>query len=62
MSAQTVKLEIGDNLLAAIKELLKNVDVENNRLNFTSYSPGREVKRAFGIDAALLKAVICKKG
>lgn len=45
-----VKVEIGSNLLKAIKGVLKLVEQVNSRMDQHVLSPGKEVNRAFGIN------------
>lgn len=45
-----VKVEIGDNLLKAIKGVLRLVEQVNARIDQHVLSPGKEVNRAFGIN------------
>ena len=45
-----VKVEIGDNLLKAIRAVLRKVENENLRNIGRTLSPGKELQKAFGLN------------
>lgn len=45
-----IRIEIGPNLLVAIKALLETVDNANRRAQIFQRDPGRALRRAFNID------------
>lgn len=47
-----VKVEIGDNLLKAIRAVLKKAENANIRTLGRTISPGKEVQKAFGLNLA----------
>ena len=55
-----VKVEIGDNLLKAIKAVLKKTENENLRSIGRVLSPGKEINKAFGINITKMHRVYIK--
>lgn len=46
---QVIRIEMDNNMLAAVKAILEAVNRENKD-SIVTRSPGKEVQRAFGID------------
>ena len=61
MSIQTVRIEMNDNMLEAVKAVVRAADAENSRACY-SISPGKEVQKAFGIDLTKIITTQSKEG
>lgn len=55
-----VKVEIGGNLLKAIKGVLKLVEQVNSRMDQNVLSPGKEVNKAFRINITKMHRDVVK--
>jgi len=56
-----IELEIGENLKESIVYLIESINKENDRLDLMSISPGKEIRKAFGMDFTKMVKVISSK-